>query len=213
MLSRYMTLPSLYWLGTTIHATLTSTALSSSPGQHHAVRDKEFTSLPLAGFSEDRSERLLGSCYSPRPGWASLGAHLSSSTRSLWFSLVATALVLCSRCRASRSVLSTFSSSSSSAFCFCKSPCLVEEQSLEARPGFTFHKQLTPQEMGTDPLRKMVTPLRPSLCGVRHQTAGDEGCQSGLSVSSSILWSLGFPVTVCPFYRSPESIRLHSTPF
>lgn len=70
---------------------------------------------------------LLGSCHSSRSRWASLGAHLSSSTRSLWFSLVATALVLCSRCRASRSVLSTFSSSSSSAFCFCKSPCLVEE--------------------------------------------------------------------------------------
>lgn len=157
--------------------------------------------------------RLLGSCHSPRPGWASLGAHLSSSTRSLWFSLVATALVLCSRCRASRSVLSTFSSSSSSAFCLCKSPCLVEEQSLEARPGFTFHKQLTPQEMGTDPLRKMGTPLRPSLCGVRGRTAGDEYCQSGVCQSprgpesSSILWSLGFPVTVCPFYRSPESIR------
>lgn len=88
-------------------------------------------------------------------------------------------------------------------------------QPLEARPGFIFHKQLTPQEMGTDPLRKMGTPLRPSLCGVRGWTAGeqDERCQSGVCQSprgpesSSILWSLGFPVTVCPFYRSPESIR------
>lgn len=129
--------------------------------------------------------RLLGSCHSPRPGWASLGAHLSSSTRSFWFSFVATALVLCSRCRASRSVLSTFSSSSSSAFCFCKSPCLVEEQSLETRPGFTFHKQLTPQEMGTDPHRKMGTPLRPSLWSERPDGRGARRTLPawGLSVS------------------------------
>lgn len=89
------------------------------------------------------------------------------------------------------------------------------KQSLEAWPGFIFHKQLTPQEMGTDPLRKTGTPLRPSLCGVRGWTAGEqeECCQSWVCQSprgpesSPILWSLDFPVTVCPFYRSPESIR------
>ena len=52
--------------------------------------------------------------------------YLSSSSCSLWFSLAAMALVLCSCCRASLSALKTFSSSSSSALCFSMSLCLQE---------------------------------------------------------------------------------------
>lgn len=130
--------------------------------------------------------RLLGSCHSPRPGWASLGAHLSSSTRSLWFSLVATALVLCSRCRASRSALSTFSSSSSSAFCFCKSPCLVEEAVIGSAARFSLPQATsTPGDRNRPSQKNGDSSETFSLWSERPDGRGARGMlpELGLSVS------------------------------
>lgn len=132
-------------------------------------KTSQASSLLPAVPREDGSDPSLGvTATTPGAGWGRPGAHLSSSPRSLWFSLVATALVLCSLCSASRSVLSTFSSSSSSTLRFCKSPCLVGKRGQAlSTPRLT----LTPQAAHTPggwntPSQRRGIPLKPVLRGV-----------------------------------------------
>lgn len=150
-----------------------------------------------------------------RAGRACPCAHLSSSPRSLWFSLVAMALVFCSRSSASRSVLSTFSSSSSSALRCCKSPCLV----AEAWPGFIYHKQLTLRETGTYPLRKRGDSSETFSLGRGERLDGREAREmlpewGRPSLAPPVSGSSSIPCHgLSPFVGRPRALGFYSTPF
>lgn len=119
-------------------------------------------------------------------------AYLSSSPRSLWFSLVAMAFVLCSCCRASLSVCKTFSSSSSSALCFSMSLCLlVGTHPLGACPGPSFPTGNThPRRLQSPPRKNRV----PQVASLRRA----EGDGQGVRLDSSVMGERGWEKTYGP---------------
>ena len=150
--------------------------------------------------------------------------YLSSSSRSLWFSLAAMALVLCSCCRASLSALKTFSSSSSSALCFSMSLCLQEGTPCwqpVPQPfgpsGNTHPGRPEPPPWGArlrwQGIRRVVAERSPSQQPGRQCRVGQFG---GLfqpqrqEVPSSHLTSLHSPLN--PLSRHPSSLGSPGTP-
>lgn len=157
------------------------TGLASPAPFHAAAARAAFYGLPQAAGVEDTrasdSLRLLGiACRTGLSGvlgagrgegWQhpAHGPYLSSSPRSLWFSPAAAAFVLRSCCRASRSTVSTFSSSSSSALCARRSPCLREGGNHSLEGAWAPGGNGTPQETSL-------------------QGAGDKGPGRGEAVTS-----------------------------